>query len=358
MIRLALELKWILGLLAFIYEQISFWRRFFYDRGWLKSYSISRSSSSFSKAKAKVKVISVGNLSMGGTGKTPFVLFLGQELRRRGYAFGVVARNYRAPKIFKKNAKAWLVDPSDSLGSLIYGDEPMVLANRLSPSPVMVGPKKWKSAQALVEQFPELQVVLLDDGFQHLKLKKDFNIVLIDFTDPSAFEVFPMGTGREGLRALEAADWLIGTKANWAKPYEEELVKSQLPKGKPFSLVNYLLSWPDHLEIKENQKIFAVCGVAQPRPFLSEIEKKWPNKIFLKWVLKDHHPYTDQELRKIEAVMSDEDLILITTEKDFVKLSGRLSKRIAPRVFFAQVMVQFRNEKDPFFDRLNQLLDL
>jgi len=162
-------------------------RNAFYDRGWLKSHRL------------QGPVISVGNLSAGGTGKTPFVILLGELLKARGIKFDVLSRGYG-----RRSKGVRLVDPAGLPQE--FGDEPLLIARRLQ-APVIVGKDRYQAGLCAESKFgPRLH--LLDDGFQHRALARDFDIVLVTPKDASD-RLLPAGRLREPLKSLRRADAVV-----------------------------------------------------------------------------------------------------------------------------------------------------
>jgi len=163
------------------------------------------------KDEPPVPVISIGNLLLGGSGKTPFVMFLAEMLQKLGLKPAVVSRGYRG-----KNRERFLVVSNGSgSGPLVKptlsGDEPYLIANRLSSIPVVIGRKRIYPVRAAYELFGS-QVILLDDGFQHLSIKRDIDIVLLNCSEDY---MFPMGRLREPLSALNRADIIVLVDADF-----------------------------------------------------------------------------------------------------------------------------------------------
>jgi tetraacyldisaccharide 4'-kinase len=269
-----------------------------------------------SQRKAPVPVISVGNLLLGGTGKTPFVIFLAGLLKNRKLKPAVVSRGYRGT-----SRAPYLVVGDGSSGEPLAGpdacgDEPYLIAKRLPDVPVIVGRKRIYPVRAAHELFG-CNVVVLDDGFQHLPLKRDADIVLLNGSED---HMFPWGRLREPLSALRRADIVMltaeGTIPASAVDYVRgpmfncRLVPSGLASGA--NLQSYAAA-----DTLSKRDVILASGIANPERFRDSAEK-------LGWIIvdhysfPDHHRFTDKELQSILDRAAE--LSVVVTEKDWVKL--------------------------------------
>ena len=274
-------------------------------------------------------VISVGNLTFGGTGKTPFVEFLARRLRFEGYRPAILSRGYG-----RRSRGVVVVSRGEGplVTAEIGGDEPVALAGRLPGVAVVVGERRVSAARAAVLLGADL--LLLDDGYQHLALARDANLLLLDSKDPfGGGKLFPAGRLREPLSAIERADAIIFTRAARGEPADHALrTVALLNPGAP---VFHARIRPDGLrdeagspvDVRDvaRRRCVASSGVAQPARFaaaLSELDLA-PEETF---VFADHHRYSDGDLRRIrKAADRTGASMLVTTEKDAVKLAGRIS---------------------------------
>ena len=187
-----------LGLLSFFYGWVLEARLFLFRRGIYKTHSL------------PCKVISVGNLTLGGTGKTPFVRLIAEMVRDRGYRTAILSRGYKGkfqgPHEIVSDGERVFMDAAKA------GDEPCLLAEKLRGIPIIVGRERWVSGQFAVDRF-RTEVAILDDGFQHLSLKRDLNLLLIDSASPFGNgKLFPRGVLREPLDQIARADAITLTK--------------------------------------------------------------------------------------------------------------------------------------------------
>lgn len=247
-------------------------------------------------------VISVGNLSAGGSGKTPFVILLGELLRSRGIRFDVLSRGYG-----RKTRGVLPVDPGGLPQE--FGDEPLLIARRLQV-PVVVGEDRHAAGRFAEARFGP-QVHLLDDGFQHRGLARDFDIVLVTPED-ARDRLLPVGRLRESLRALRRADAVV--LANGASPESFPLA------GKTV--------WRARRGI-ETQNVPArpvvFCGIARPQNFLLQLRAAGV-EVVAEAFFRDHHAYTEKDVRDLlQLAQRSEAGGFVTTEKDAVNLGGYLA---------------------------------
>jgi len=248
-------------------------------------------------------VISVGNLSVGGSGKTPFVILLGELLKARGIKFDVLSRGYK-----RKSKEITLVDPNGSPEQ--FGDEPLLIARRLE-IPVIVGPNRYQAGTFSETKFgPRLHI--LDDGFQHRALARDFDIVLISLEDAQD-RLLPAGRLREPIDSLKRADAVVFTNDN--------RINSLHLRGKT--------TWNVRRGIVGNgvpPKPVVFCGIAKPHSFVSQLKAEGIEPAAEKFY-RDHHAYTEQDINHLLQLRQDSGAGgFVTTEKDAINLGPRLSK--------------------------------
>lgn len=247
-------------------------------------------------------VVSIGNLSVGGSGKTPFVILLGELLKARGLSFDVLSRGYG-----RKTRGVLLVDPGGS--SSDFGDEPLLIARRLE-IPVVLGEDRHQAGLLAEQKFgPRLH--LLDDGFQHRALARDFDIVLVT-ADDSRDRLLPAGRLREPLTALKRADAVVLTAGAppEAFPLDGKLVW-RVRRG--ISLDNV------------PARPVAFCGIARPQNFMLQLRKAAIEPA-AEAVYRDHHAYTENDIRELlDLKTKSEAGGFVTTEKDAINLGSFFS---------------------------------
>ncbi len=265
-------------------------RNALYDRGLARAQRLSG------------PVVSIGNLSVGGSGKTPFVLLLGELLKARGVKFDILSRGYG-----RKTRGVALVEPPGSPHD--FGDEPLLLARRLNV-PVIVGEARH-AAGIFAEQKFGPQLHLLDDGFQHRSLARDFDIVLVTPED-ARDRLLPAGRLRESLTALRRADAVVLTSgaSSEAFPLEQKLVwrarRGIVPTNVPSRPVVF-------------------CGIARPKNFVAQLRTAGIEPV-AEAFYRDHHAYTEQDIRDLQNLQQRSEADgFVTTEKDAVNLGGYLA---------------------------------
>jgi tetraacyldisaccharide 4'-kinase len=277
-------------------------------------------------------VISVGGIAMGGVGKTPFVAWLVGRLKAGGHYPAVLTRGYR-----RRSWQIALVAPGSWAPIRLTGDEPQVLL-RAGIGPVGIGRNRFEAGRRMEERF-QCGVFVLDDGFQHWRLGRDLDIVLIDALDPfGGGEVFPLGRLREPPEALARADAIVITRAEPGKAYDEivSLVREHNDSAPVFTSRVVPGPWvdPDGWGAYEYEAPFsraaAFCGLANPEAFWRTLESLGIRPV-RRWSFRDHHRYRARELRRMAAQAWEAGAqALVTTEKDAVNLPRDWRDRIAP----------------------------
>jgi tetraacyldisaccharide 4'-kinase len=255
-------------------------------------------------------VISVGNLSTGGSGKTPFVILLGELLKARSIAFDVLSRGYG-----RKTRGVLPVDPGGLPRD--FGDEPLLIARRLNV-PVVVGEDRYEAGRFAEAKFGP-QIHLLDDGFQHRRLARDFDIVLVT-PDDARDRLLPSGRLREPLRALRRADAVLLTSG--ASPETFPLAGKIV-----WRLRRGITTREGGLNVPTRPVVF--CGIARPQNFLLQLRAAGIDPI-AEAFFRDHHAYTENDVRDLLDLQQRSGANgFVTTEKDAVNLGGYLAS-LAP----------------------------
>jgi tetraacyldisaccharide 4'-kinase len=293
---------------------------------------------------AGLPVVSVGNILLGGSGKTPFVIYLAEMLHGRGFRPVVVSRGYRgsyqARHLVVSDGRSGvpLVEPE------LCGDEPFLIARRLPYVPVLVGRRRIEPVTAAGLLFrPDL--VILDDGFQHLPLQRDADIVLLNGTED---RMFPLGRLREPMSALKRADIavLVGEDATVPEPAKQYLRDIPVFRCRqvPLSVETSEGSLPvDHYADRD---VSLVSGIASPERFRHTANKLgWRVNEHL--VFPDHYCLTETEIRDIHSRAGA--LPIVVTEKDWVKLPARVKE--SGRLAALRIGIVMDDE-DAFWSRL------
>jgi tetraacyldisaccharide 4'-kinase len=301
--------------LSEIYGGVVWARGAFYDHGLLRSRRLRGS------------VISVGNLSAGGSGKTPFVILLGELLKARGISFDVLSRGYG-----RKTSGVLLVDPGGLPQN--FGDEPLLIARQLQV-PVVVGEDRYEAGRFAESRFGS-QIHLLDDGFQHRGLARDFDIVLVSPED-ARDSLLPAGRLREPLGALRRADAVV--LASGASPEAFPVTGKTVWRVRRGILPQNIPPRP-----------VAFCGIARPQSFLLQLRSAGIDPV-AEAFFRDHHAYTEKDVRDLMQLQRRSEAGgFITTEKDAVNLGGFLPS-LAPLA-----VVPVKMELDDAANAVNTML--
>lgn len=292
-----------MSLLASIYGAIVRTKNALHERGTLRSRRL------------QGPVVSIGNLAVGGSGKTPFVILLGELLKARGVEFDVLSRGYG-----RTTSGVLLVDPHGKPQE--FGDEPLLIARRLGV-PVVVGEKRYEAGQFAEAQFG-VRLHLLDDGFQHRDLARDLDLVLVNATD---FEdrLLPAGRLREPLTALKRTDVVVMEEG---VPY-------------PARKLGRKVIWRVRRGVSIPSlppRVAAFCGVARPERFFGQLRTAGVVAA-VELAFSDHHAYTEKDVRDLLELKETKNCAaLITTEKDLINLQG-FAGRLEP-LFAAAVTME------------------
>ena len=293
------------------------------------------------------RVISVGNIVVGGTGKTPAVITIAKHLQTEGKRVAILLRGYkrhaREKMTIVSDGKKVCASPAES------GDEAYMMARHLSDIPIIADKCRYLAGQIALERF-NVDVLLLDDGFQHRQLARDVDVLTVPATHPFGDPkgLLPVGTLREPPSALQRADLILLTHTD--TPNVSLDAKEAVKQLAPNALILESIHQPIHLyplapenserninvhtDIKalKGKRLLAVCGIGNPDAFVATLMQCYPENVEL-LAFPDHHVYTEADRRQIHAAFqtSDADLI-VTTQKDEQKLVGLFGSVGEPKV--------------------------
>ena len=316
-------LRKILFPLAFLYWLITFIRNWLYDKGILKSHSFD------------IPIIAVGNLSVGGTGKTPQIEYL-IRLLSKDYKVAVLSRGY------KRTTEGFILADEKATASLI-GDEPFQFYSKFSNIQVAVDANRKNGIENLLQLSNKPDVILLDDAFQHRKVKAGFYILLTAFDDLFCDDyILPFGNLREPSSGKKRADMIIVTKCpNDLSELAQQKIREKLKVKQPVSFTT--IQYDDYVfgneskllvsEIQSETKVL-VAGIAKPKLFFDFLKNETDEAL----VFPDHHHFSKQDCEQILAKANGRKII--TTEKDFVRLNGLLPKE---QFFYLPIKSTFLN---------------
>jgi tetraacyldisaccharide 4'-kinase len=264
-------------------------------------------------ARLRAPVVSIGNISVGGTGKTPFIIYLGERLKQRGVSFDVLSRGYG-----RTSKGVRVVDPAGSPRD--FGDEPLLIARKLGV-PVIVGASRYHAGLVAEQRFgPQLH--LLDDGFQHRQLHRDLDIVLFGEGDLED-KLLPAGRLREPVSALERADVVIAESA--------ETLSRDKTGARRRTCAPTLLKMDRTMTVglERAGSYVAFCGVARPHGFFAGLREAGVNVVG-KCTFRDHHAYSEADVQELQRIRESSGAAgFFTTEKDEINL-GDLASKLSP----------------------------
>jgi tetraacyldisaccharide 4'-kinase len=320
--------------------------------------------------------ISVGNITVGGTGKTPFVEALARALRDRGRRIAVLSRGYKSQRRYGQGAAGQgetclpkVVSDGQSifLDSAIAGDEPYLLAQNLDKVAILVDKNRVRAGRYAVSQLG-VDTLILDDGFQHLRLKRDVNIVLIDCTTPFGNrQLLPRGILREPLKSLRRAHCFVLTKTCGAalEPIREELQRLN-PRAEivetihePVYLEDVVSGRRERPDFVRGKDLYVLSAIARPESFEAAIEQLGGRAV-KKIRFLDHHRFSESEIETLVGEASRAGAhAIVTTQKDAVRLPPL--KAVPLPFFFLRVAIRMhRGEADlaDWVSRICQIRDL
>jgi len=316
-------LRKILFPFAVLYGFITSIRNFLFDKGILKSYSFD------------FPIIAVGNLSVGGTGKTPQIEYLIRLLSPK-YKVATLSRGY------KRQSKGFVLADSNS-NAEILGDEPFQFYSKFKNIQVAVDANRKNGIEQLLSQTKRPEIILLDDAFQHRKVKAGFYILLTSYGDLYSNDfMLPTGNLRESRSGVKRANVIIVTKcpANLSLN-EQNKIKAQLQlvanQQLYFSFIDYdnsIYSEDNSMKVSEIKNVnkLLLAGIAKPKPFFNHLQSKNDDKL----VFPDHHHFAENDLLEIKN--KSQNKVIITTEKDYVRLKGKL---LSKQLFYLPIRSSF-----------------
>ena len=316
---------------------------------WAGRRNLARNSAP--QRRLNVPVISIGNLTMGGTGKTPCVLQVAGELKRNGHKPGILTRGYGRTSPIGHMAVA----PGAQIRTQESGDEPQIFI-RSGLAPVGIGADRFQTGQLLIEQFHP-DVMLLDDGFQHRKLARNLDIVLIDALNPfGGGDVFPAGRLREPAAGMARADVVLITRSDVSDmtPAIERAVLRWKPRVPVFRASMEPEAWVEHktgtwfdLAHAPFKRAGVFCGLGNPQSFLRTL-RRMGVQVAGSVEFDDHHRYRARELRHLSHELRKQGATaLVTTEKDSVNLCDGCDELVAPLgIYWLKVRMRIEGEEE------------
>ncbi len=303
-----------------IYGRIVDLRNYLYDRGVFKSHDLG------------ARTISIGNLTIGGTGKTPLVALVAAMLAENGEKVCILSRGYGRKneklRVLVSDGEAVLADAETA------GDEPVELARKLIGKAIVISNANRVAAAKWAKEKFGITAFVLDDGFQHLRARRDLDIVCIDATNPCGNgRTLPAGILRESLKSVKRADVIVITRSDQTEQIEDvearlRKINGSIPMFRSTSQIEHFCLLEEFLAKTQRTQseiagpLFAFCGVGNPDSFFGSLEKAGV-ELSGKTSFADHHKYHQADLERIESeARRFEAAAVITTAKDAVKLKG------------------------------------
>lgn len=311
--------------LGLVFDQATTWRRRFYQGGFFKSFVVD------------VPVVSIGNITVGGTGKTPLLLHLARGLAEKNIAVGIVSRGY--------GGSVRGVEPVDlSIGlknaADKFGDEPTMLREKLQV-PVFVGADRVLTCQELLKNH-QVNLILADDAFQHMRLRRQIDLVVLDALAPRwQYRALPWGLARENLQALKQAQWVVVTKGNLLTPDElQDWYRDLGISAQNLVRADYAISQVCYVNNKLNKplrKVLLASGIGRPESF-ERLVREHSYEIAYHKIYSDHYLYQAPDVLELVSLCQKHQVDgLIVTEKDAVKLKG--FKELEPWLCVAELKI-------------------
>lgn len=334
-----------LGLVSRFYSFGVGLRNMLYDIGLLPSKTVD------------CPVVSIGNITSGGTGKTPCAIYVVGKLRELGFKPAIVTRGYGHSDGV---AAPGNVHGADSGAS----DEVMLMARALPETPIVVDKDRVRGARAAIERH-DADIIVLDDGFQHRRLKRDIDIVLVDALNPFGYDaILPRGLLREDPANLKRASLIVLSHTDQVGYIEITGIKSRMKSilggvnpvlsiHQPISLEGVSTSDSFDLEMVNGQKALAYCALGNPESFRETLERL--NALVLSFrPYPDHHRFTKEDIDKVQSAAERlHCTFIVVTEKDAVKL--RRMEGVAPNTVAVAVEFQLSEGEDQLMELLGTL---
>jgi tetraacyldisaccharide 4'-kinase len=326
-----LPLSWLYGLITDI-------RNYLYDKGLFQSKSF------------EIPIINVGNITVGGTGKSPQVEYLIRLLKDK-HKIVTLSRGYGR----KTKGFIWA---DETANASTIGDEPMQFYQKFGKEiSVTVGEKRVEAIEKILQQKPDTEVIILDDAFQHRAVKPSLNILLIDYNRPIDEDYpFPAGRLRERRHGAKRADVVIITKCPDNLSLEEQIslknrLKPYLQENTPVLFTKILYGKPINCRseqdiLVQNTSVLLVSGIAKPSLFENYAKQNF--KVLNHIIFKDHHAYSESDFELILKNLPDTKTNILMTEKDMVKIQPFLNHELLRSIplFYLPIETGFLNENE------------
>jgi tetraacyldisaccharide 4'-kinase len=318
-------------------------------------------------------IISIGNITVGGTGKTPMTIYMAKLIKSLGYKVAIISRGYKggAEKTggIVSNGHTIFMEPEKA------GDEPFMMASKLKDIPVVVGQNRFEAGCLAIQEFNP-DVIVLDDAFQHLNLKRDIDIVLLDCVRPFGnAHLLPRGILREPISALKRGDAFVLTRSDSAPDYIRKTFMDKiqnLASGRPVFRSFHVPNLYKPINGKKSmsgielqnfapgllnaRRVVAFAGLARNNDFRRTVDRLKCDLIDF-FEFPDHHKYTETDLQTIiQSSINAQAKFILTTEKDYVRISGETSWPV--EVVVVGIELSFGDDESAFIDFIKNRLEL
>lgn len=332
-LEFAAEILWPIFLpFSYLYCMINKLRSHLYKRGIFKSH------------KLPGYTISVGNLEVGGTGKSPIVIDLCDELLKEEKKVVILTRGYKSGLNVDDSCTLLneeMIQAPQSKKSF-FADEARMQSAKLKGVYVVIGQNRWQAAQRFMHEFGSPDYWILEDGFQHLKIKRDFDLVLLDDKYPLSKRALclPSGRLREGVSALKRADHVLFTRD---RNFENKKLKNKLNKWNiPFHPVEFFMDKPISIDEKrylgDEEKFSLVLGIAKPEQVIKQLIK-WRTKPIRSFILPDHGEIPESQI----LIEIEKGRKIVTTEKDYHRHKTFFSS-ISSKTYVLRLHTNFKTQ--------------
>ncbi len=307
-------------------------------RHWLFDRSILRSE------EFDIPIVCIGNITVGGTGKSPMSELLLEELSPK-HKIAILSRGYG------RKSRGY-IEVKEEDNYLNVGDEPLQIKRKYSDVVVVVCEKRVEGVRRIIEEHPEIELIVMDDGFQHRYVKPWINIIMVDARRPiSSDEPLPLGSLRDTPHALHRASYFVVTKCpesmtqSERKKMREELIVEPDQRVYFSRIVNLdpTATYPDIAPpFDPSASVVAMAGIGNPKPLLETLRDRY--KVVEELIYRDHHSYTPEDIERITRRLEEKpNSVIVTTEKDSIKFlaSDDITQIIKERLYYTPIRIKF-----------------
>lgn len=291
-----------------------------------------------------IPIICVGNITVGGTGKTPMCEMLIEHLSKSGRV-ALLSRGYG------RKSRGYIEVQSDD-NYLKVGDEPLKLKSKFPSALVVVCEKRSVAIKRIIKEHPEVKAIVMDDGFQHRYVEPKLNLIMVDATRPiSEDSPLPYGTLRDSKEMLYRAHYFIVTKCpDKMTPFDRSVIRRDLVTM-PYQRIYFTqiknleptAAYPDIAKpFSDDMEVIVMSGIGNPRPFIRRMRKMY--KLVDQLTFKDHHSYKKWDFQRMSKILSEyPNAVIVTTEKDAIKFlsDNNIPDEVREKLYYSPIKVEF-----------------